>query len=530
MAGPIRLLNGNELRVECRRMEDLHDLCARVRDAGGGRLGMIACSDERGRGRGFVLRYVFDLEGVDLFLVLEARLKEGAGSFPSIADLFPSAGLWEREVNDMFGLVAEQNEDRRPLVLHDGWPKGLHPLRKDFRLETKVGRVEGEPYRFLEVEGEGVSEIPVGPIHAGVIEPGHFRFSTLGETILNLETRLFYTHRGVEKLAESVTLEGALLLSERISGDECVANSTAYCQAIERMARVEVPRRARETRTLCAEMERIYNHLGTLAGITQDTGFAYGSSRLSILKERMMRLNEEVSGSRLLFGVNRLGGVGVDFSPLSERIKETVRSVGADCVRIVDMLRGESSVMDRLSGTGAISRSVAADLRLVGVAARSSGVEVDSRRDHPYAAYPGLRIDGHHDTPREVTEHRVEMAKARGDVLARFDARAEEVSDSARMMIALVDGAGSEKDLLAPVPRGSLEPFATALGWAESHRGQTLHWVMAGEDGDSLARYKVRTASSANWPAIEVAVLNDIVADFPLVNKSLDLSYAGNDL
>jgi len=529
----VRLVNGNEVHVDA-AIEEIPGLCQRVRDACRGRLAMIVCSDERGRGGSFVLRYVLDLEGVDLFAVLVARVDPAVGSsaptFASVAHLFPTATRYEREVKDMFGLVAVGNPDLRPMVLHDDWPDGAYPLRKDFDIGTKPARAEGRRFEFIEVGGEGVSEIPVGPVHAGIIEPGHFRFSVLGESVINLEARLYYTHRGVEKLAEGMTLDQALLLSERISGDEAVANSTAYCQALERVAGVEAPERARQTRAVCAEMERIHNHLGTLAGLSIDAGFAYGGARLRILKERMMRLNEEVAGSRLLFGVNRIGGTRVDIGQTSALVSQTVRSVLADSQRVIQALRNESSVMDRFSGTGAISPGVAAELGLLGVTARSSGLDVDTRRDHPYGAYAGLRVDKHHDTKRQATEFGVELAKARGDVLARFDARVEEVENSADVILQVIGGLHEAGPLSVPVTREMLTPFGHALGYAESHRGRTLHWVMVGEDGDSLFRYKVRTASFANWPAIEVAVLNDILADFPLVNKSLDLSYAGNDL
>jgi len=527
--------NGNEIQLTARAKEDIPHLCVRLRDDYRGRLAMVACTDERRRKGGFVIRYVFDIRGEDLFVVLTARVEDGDAasppSYPSIALLIPSAALYEREVKDMFGLVAAGSPDQRPLVLHEQWPEDAHPLRKDFDLSAKAPRVKDREYRFLEVEGEGVSEIPVGPVHAGIIEPGHFRFSVLGDSVVNLETRLFYTHRGVEKLAESMRLDQALLLSERISGDEAVANSTAFCQAVEKLAGVQPPWRALQIRAFCAEMERIYNHIGTLAGLSTDAGFAYGAARLGILKERMMRLNEEVAGSRLLFGVNRIGGVGVDIpDDKSKRLADAVGAVLSDFNKVVDVLRNESSVMDRLSGTGAIAPSVAVEVGLVGVAARSSGLDMDTRRDHPYGAYGVLRADRHHDTKRHVTEYEVEMAKARGDVLARFDTRVEEVVSSANMIDELLENLEGAPEPAVPVTGDMLEPFSHALGYAESHRGQTLHWVMVGQDRNSLFRYKVRTASFANWPAIETAVLNDIVADFPLVNKSLDLSYAGNDL
>ena len=532
----VRAMNWNEVHVDLQSKEDIPEICLYVRDELRGKLATIVCSDERRVNGAFVLRYAFDIgDGEDVFVVVTARVEQGSPAsppvFPSMALLLPASALYEREIKDTFGLMPEGHPDLRSLTLHERWPEGVFPLRKDFGLRTKVANVQDRGYAFLKVEGEGVTEIPVGPVHAGIIEPGHFRFSVLGETIVNLETRLFYTHRGVEKLAEDLGLDQVLLLSERISGDEAVANSSAYCQAVEKLAGVTPSARALQIRAVCAELERIYNHIGTLAGLSTDVGFAYGAARLNILKERMMRLNEEVAGSRLLFGVNRVGGVGIDLPPEKSRlVKDTIDSVLDDFNRVVKLLKRDSSVMDRLRGTGAIGPNEAAEIGLVGVAARSSGLDVDTRRDHPYGAYGSITISPHYDTPRHITEHEVEMATRRGDVLSRFETRVEEVVNSVNMVAEVLWKLDSGLELVVPVAREALKPFSHALGYAESHRGQTIHWVMVGDAPDTVFRYKVRTASFANWPAIETAVLNDIVADFPLVNKSLDLSYAGNDL
>jgi Ni,Fe-hydrogenase III large subunit len=477
---------------------------------------------------------VFELtDGTDVFLVAEATIEHDENSpsrsFPSVALALPSATLFEREIRDMFGLVPEGHPDSRPLVLHEDWPSDVFPLRKDMKLQTKTARSETRGYNFLKVDGEGVSEIPVGPVHAGIIEPGHFRFSTIGDAIINLETRLYYTHRGVEKLAESLRLDQVLLLSERISGDEAVANSTAYCQAIERVAWVTVPKRATQIRAVCAELERTYNHIGTIGGLSTDVGFAYGAARLNLLKERVMRLNEEISGSRLLFGVNRIGGVGIDLPPEKvELILRTIQRVKLDFDSVVEVLRNDSSVVDRLRGTGAIQYEYALNMGLVGVVARSSGIDTDTRKDHPYGFYRAL-AESPSDSPRRVIKHQLEMANRKGDVFARFDTRVHEVGDSIEMIAGILRDFDPKPELIAPVDRHTIPPNSEAIGYAESHRGETLHYVVTGDE-DSLFRYKVRTASFVNWPAIEVAVLNDIVADFPLVNKSLDLSYAGNDL
>lgn len=533
----IHVLNGNEIHVVLASKEEIPDSCYYVHDELKATLATVICSDERLTDRDYILRYVFAKDnGDDVFIILTARIKENDGSaphlsFPSIALRIPSAVLYEREIKDMFGLLPDGNPDTRLLVLHEQWPAGVHPLRKDFDINTKVSRSAGHSYPFTKVEGEGVCEIPVGPVHAGIIEPGHFRFSILGENILNLETRLFYTHKGAEKLAESMTLDQVLLLSERISGDEAVANSMAYCQALERIAGADVPKGALQIRAVCAEMERIYNHLGTLAGISTDVGFAYGSARLNILKERMMQLNEQVAGSRLLFGVNRIGGVGIDLTDDKlQLVVNTTNIVLEDFERVISALKDKSSVMDRLRNTGMINRKVATELGLVGVAARCAGVDVDTRRDHPYADYDSLHLDAHHGTPQNLMEYEVEMQNRKGDALSRFEVRAEEVVNSIKIIDEVITNLHSDNRLVATDVKERLKPYSHALGYAESHRGQTMHWVMIGEDCNSLFRYKVRTASFVNWPAIEQAVLNDIVPDFPLVNKSLDLSYSGNDL
>ena len=210
-----------------------------------------------------------------------------------------AADWYEREILDMFGLTPLGHPDLRPLVLYDDWPQGIYPLRKDFDLSTKVPRVPSE-YHFKKVEGEGVFEIPVGPVHAGVIEPGHFRFSVAGEPVINLEIRLGYTHKGIEKLSEGMPYAKGVFLAERISGDSGVAHSTAYCQAVEKAAGVKIPERAEYLRTVFLEMERIYNHLGDVGGIALDTAFSVAAAHAFILKERMLQLNECVTGSRLL--------------------------------------------------------------------------------------------------------------------------------------------------------------------------------------------------------------------------------------
>ena len=512
--------NYNELHLFLNNPKDIPEICNYIYNDLDTRLATMICTDERKLGNGFVIRHVFGKEnGEDVFIFVTSKIDE---SYPSIAITIPAAILHEREIHDMFGIIPIDNPDTRPLVLHEHWDKDTFPLRKDFGLNTKIPRQERE-YSFLKVQGEGICEIPVGPVHAGIIEPGHFRFSVMGENIINLETRLFYAHKGIEKLAESMKIDDVLLLSERIAGDESIANSTAFCQSIEKIASVTIPKRAQQIRTIFGELERLYNHMSSLAGISMDAGFPFGSARLNILKERLMKLNESLSGSRILFGVNRIGGVRCDIVDESRKIlTETMESILPNFENIVTLLKSKSSFIDRLKDTGMISKQFAHDLGVVGVAARCIGIDVDTRRDHPYSTY----LLHKKETPQEVMQREISMQKRKGDVLTRFEVRVQEVRESFDIIRASLS---LENDGLYTSMPQNLEPLKSALGYAESHRGQTVHWVMTGEN-NSIFRYKVRTASFFNWPIIEQAVLNDIVPDFPLVNKSLDLSYSGNDL
>lgn len=519
--------NSNEVHILLNDSSVIPEICTFIHNNLDSRLVMMVCNDERHIGKKFVLRYIFERKTEDVFLIVTADLQEN-GSFPSIASHISSAHLYEREIKDMFGLFPDGNPDTRPLVLHEHWDSKIRPLRKDFDVNSKVPINTEKDYQFLTVEGNEVTQIPVGPVHAGIIEPGHFRFSTVGEIIVNLETRLFYTHKGVEKLAEKMKIEDTVLLSERIAGDESVANSMAFCQAVEKISEFEIPKRAEQIRVICAELERTYNHLGTLAGISTDAGFAFGASRLNILKEEMMQLNEKITGSRILFGTNIIGGVRTDISDKQrDTIQNTVDKVSQDFQQVLEMLRQKSSLMDRLKNTGTIQRKDASDLATVGITARCVGIDVDTRKDHPYSFYPFLNVNKF-KTPYKQIQHEVEMQKREGDALARFDLRAEEISDSISFIHETLGNLRGDS-LSNPRIIENLRPYRHSLGYCESHRGQTLHWVMMGEN-NSIYRYKVRTASFCNWPIIEQVVLNDIVADFPLVNKSLDLSYSGNDL
>lgn len=473
------------------------------------RLALMVGEDDRSGSGSYRLAYTFAPKAGG-WVTLEAFVDPDEPSFPSITPLVPAAHWYEREVQDMFGLVPEGHPDPRRLVLHDNWPDGVHPLRKDFDPSTPMPRVEREPYQFHRLHGEGFVEIPVGPIHAGVIEPGHFRFAAVGEAIFHLETRLFYTHRGIEKLAEGKTPAHVLQIAERVCGACSCSHAVSYAQAVEAIAGVEIPARAAAIRTLFLELERLYNHLGDLGNICAGVGFAVGTSFGARLKEDVQRLNERLIGNRFLHGVVRLGGVrrDLDAEDVAD-LEKTLDGVARDFKDFIELIMGSETLVERLTTTGVLPTATARALGAVGVAARASGVDLDSRRDHPHAFYDCL--------PMAVPV----IVRHEGDVKARLLVRSDEVLASLAIIRAL----------LATLPEGPTAvdlgaiPAGYAWGVSESPRGENIHWVRIGDDG-TIERYRVRSASYPNWPAVAAAVPGNMVPDFPLINKSFELCYA----
>ncbi len=563
--------NDDEVHIRLKDPSGIRDVCLYICSSLQFRLSCIECIDDLRENDQFLLRYLFTKRKENVFLVVTAPIQSSSSSspsspvtcFPSIALEIPSAALYEREIKDMFGIVPAGNPDTRMLVAHEFWPSDLRPLRKEGvelrpaivrnnqDLTAAASSANGGSHDdgdgdnnnnnndndsiLHHVGGEGVREIPLGPVYASINEPAHFRISILGEEIVNVEARLFYSHRGIEKLAEGKRFEDVLLLSERIAGDESVANSLAFCQAVEKMAKITIPQNAAQTRVVCAELERIYNHLGTIAGLSSDVGYAYGSARLNILKERIMQLNERISGSRILFGTNRVGGVNVDITGDQTRrlILDTTAQLDVDFEKLADLLRKKSSFIDRLRGTGAISRKAAADLGAVGVAARAVGIDIDARRDQPYAGYFKSYV------PRQDQQEQQRLQdEEMSDALSRMEIRVQEIKQSIEIIKRAVDNINEGDSTLFSNDYDDIHnrmgPSDSAVGCAESARGQTIHWVSVAEkeDGNSkvISRYKIRTASFCNWPLIEHAIHGDIILDFPVILRSFDLSSAGNDL
>jgi len=471
-------------------------------------------TDDRTEDESFRVTYVFGVPGADFFLAPYLQIPRGDPRFPSLAVKFQVFTYYEGEIHTFFGLLPVGHPDLRPLHLHENWPTDQHPLRRDFAWNHRPP-IADTPYEFHVVEGEGIYEIPVGPVHAGIIEPGHFRFSVAGEEIVAFEPKLGYVHKGSEKLFEQLSLADALRLSERISGDSSFHHSLAFCQAIETLTETNISQQSAYVRVIYAELERLANHCGDLGGIMLDTGFSFGGSHGARLRERIMQWNERLTGSRYFRGVNVPGGVtrGVD-EALIDELAHDLRDFQRDFQEVIAIATDTSSLMNRLIGTGILDRTIADDHGVVGIGARAVGIERDARLDYPYAAYAELPV-------KLATE-------SAGDVYARFTVRVKEVLNSLQLIQKALELLPSARGSLQ-VDCGPLKPNSNAVGLVEGWRGDIVYVVATDENG-KLRRVKVRDASFLNWAIFPYVVLNDLVPDFPLINKSFSLSYSGNDL
>jgi Ni,Fe-hydrogenase III large subunit/Ni,Fe-hydrogenase III component G len=505
----LRARRGNELHFQINR-RDVIDLAEILRSHFGAEL-MLMVANEGRPGKGACdLHYLFANPRKNWFAHATANLPPGDPTIPSLATFAYPASRFEREIKDLFGIEATGHPDRRPLVRHAFWPEDYYPLRKG-SLPPEKFEDDGTPFPFLPVGGEGVYEIPVGPVHAGIIEPGHFRFSVVGETVIDLKIRLYFTHKGTEKLFEGKAPADGVDLAERISGDTTIGHSLAYCQAMEALAEVEVPVRAQYIRVVLLEMERLYNHVADFGMICNDTGFAVAHSHCFRIRERLLRLNKLLTGNRLLRGGIVPGGVARPL-PQDLNLPAELDSILTDFNEVVEISLNNTMLMDRLEGTGRLTMKTATDLGVLGYVARASGISVDVRRDHPFAAYDRLKFN-------------VPVFES-GDVYARTMVRVEESRES--VSLAKQAMRRMPRGPLA-VPLGHLPAFEPAFGIVEGWRGAIVHWLMVDHEG-KLFRVKVKDPSFANWPALSFALLNNIVPDFPLCNKSFNQSYSGNDL
>ena len=487
--------------------DKLRSVCTAVHESGGLLHALWGC-DERDRKGGYLLRVA--LQDAAGLLLLELPMNAAQPCFPTLADIFPAAERMQRAVYDLLGLRAQEG-DTRPWLRHASWPADCFPLRRDYD-DRGIRAAQNESYRFVRVTGDGVHEIAVGPVHAGTIEPGHFRFSVVGEKVLRLEERLGYTHKGIEKRFETQPLMQGQRLAARVSGDSAVAFSWAYCMALEGLCGITPPPRALWLRALCLERERIANHLGDLGALGNDAGFAVGLAQFSRLKEDLLRANQRAFGTRYLMDALAPGGIRCDLDEANRRdLLATVPPLVAEISTLHEIYDDHAGLQDRFTGTGRVEPALARKLGLIGLAGRASGQSWDIRCDHAYAPYDKLAVRM--------------QGRLQGDVAARVAVRFEETLESLRLCQMLLENLpGGELQLSLPPPAKRL-----GIGWIEGWRGPVLIALEPGEDG-LIRRCHPHDPSWQNWPVIEHAVMGNIVADFPLINKSFNLSYSGQDL
>jgi Ni,Fe-hydrogenase III large subunit len=428
------------------------------------------------------------------------------GIFPSVAAHYPPAMRLERAIRDLFGLEALASPDTRPWLDLGFWDV-RHPLGKKKRAQKAA------PYEFLPVEGEGLHQIPVGPVHAGIIEPGHFRFTANGEFVVRLEQRLGYVHKGIESLMDGAILSDAAKLAGRTSGDSTVAYSYAFALAAEAALQVEAPPRAVYLRALTAELERLANHFGDIGAICNDAAFALMHAQTGILRERVLRAAQSCFGHRLMMDVIVPGGLARDLAPDGVKaLRDLLFEVRKVFPRLIELYDNTASLQDRTVTTGYVKPEYVLRFGAGGYVGRASGRAFDARRSVGYAPYGDLKFE-------------VPVLGA-GDVNARVWIRIREVEQSLGLI----------EQILSRLPEGKIDtPFKASgricegMALVEAFRGDVLVWLRLDGKG-RVARCHVRDASWFQWPLLETAIEDNIVADFPLCNKSFNCSYSGHDL
>lgn len=511
--------------------------------------GSESAPDDAGRDSGCRLAVCAAYVTRDGMAWLDLALDGAEPAFADLGAVFPAAGRMQRAITDLTGVAVRGATDTRSWLDHGLWSEPW-PLRHDPRVPAAadgavpagvapsssapakdrpissalakpatesspddIGSLRPAPYPFVRVDGEGVHEVAVGPIHAGIIEPGHFRFSVVGEKVLRLEARLGYTHKGVEKRFTGLPALEAHRLAGRLSGDSTVAGSWAWCMALESAIGSTIPDRAQWLRALLLERERVANHLGDLGALGNDAGLAFGLAQFSRLREDWQRQSADVFGHRLMMDCIVPGGVALD---PSARSLERIRAQCDDIEREVHFLRRiydeHAGLQDRFMGTGVVSPQRAAQLGLTGLAGRASGQATDLRCDHPCVPWKQLKVT---------------MAlRNAGDVGARVDVRFDETIESLRLIRELCVSmpAGVHRRTLTVPAR---EAFGA--GWVEGWRGEIFVALELDATG-AIRRCHCHDPSWQNWPVVEHAAVGNIVADFPLINKSFNLAYSGHDL
>ncbi len=464
------------------------------------RLALVAAHDD---GDSLRVVYLFVAGCPDRRVELECVVPVSDPHIRSLAYVSFPASRFEREMADLYGIRPVGHPNPRRLVRHAHWPE-WNPMRTDAGPAPEFA--DSGAFPFLNVEGPGIYEIPVGPVHAGLIEPGHFRFSVAGETVVRLKARLWFVHRGIEKLFHGRTALGAVDLAERISGDTSAAHALAHSLAVEDALGIELPDEVHRLRALIVELERLYNHAADLGALANDIGYGIANTHAQRIRERLLRLNAAITGHRLLRGAIRPGGIALQALPDTEELQR----LAADVAEVASLTLANAVAYDRFAGTAILRSEDASALGCLGYVARASGLRTDARVEHPTAELPIAEI-GAED----------------GDVLARYTVRRDEFAASAILARHIVESHSGRIEYIARVDRPGAP--SSGIGIVEGWRGTIVHRVEI-DATNHITRAKIVDPSWFNWPALPVAMADTIVPDFPLANKSFNQSYAGNDL
>ncbi|HBS52156.1 MAG TPA: Ni,Fe-hydrogenase III large subunit [Coxiellaceae bacterium] len=461
----------------------------------------------------FELNIVLELH--NSYLLLRALIDNNAPTIASFTPYFLAANLLERHTHDMFGINFSNHPDNRRWTRHLAWGADQFPLRKNFPVESLMTTPTppDSNYPFTQIIGSGVCEVPVGPVHAGIIEPGHFRFQITGEDILKLEIRLGYTHKGIEKIAEGREVNSLIKLAGRVSGDSTAAHAWAACAALENAINLEIPNRALYIRAIICERERIANHLGDFASVCNDVAYTFAYYQLMRLKELWLRINAQIFGHRFMMDCITLGGVTTDLnSENCQALHKQISDFKLELDELIVIFEAHFGLHNRIKTTGILTAEQAASLGVLGYVGRASGHKFDLRHDVAYPPYDKFKIH----VPVFNT----------GDVLARLRVRFQEIL----VALDLID------QLLNTLPSGAIHtPWVApnkvveGIGLIEGWRGEIITFVRLGDD-NLVERYFPRDPSWFSWQALEQLIQNNIVPEFPVCNKSINGSYSGVDL
>lgn len=493
----------------------------------GGYLSTMIPNDERSINKHYALYYALSMEGGKMFegdeiaqdekcfVTVKALISPDSLTYPSVTPLVPACVWYEREAYDMFGLVAEGLPDKRRLALSDDWPEGLFPLRKDamdyrYRPDMKEHYMEPE-YEFLRPEGSGIIDVPLGPLHITADEPGHFRLFCDGDTIIDADYRLFYQHRGMEKLAENrMNYDQMGYLAERVCGICGYAHSIACIEAAEKAINLEIPARAQAIRVICSEIERLHSHLLNIGLACEVTGNYNAFMHIFRIREYSMKLAELVTGGRKTYGNVVMGGLRRDMTGVE--IKESLKIlkiIETQVDEVWDAIMDDQRQMKRWKGVGILDKQVARDFSAVGPNIRGSGIKRDTRYDHPYDFFKKIEFD-------------VAVIEG-GDVYAREMVRYMELKSSVsiiRQCFELMPQTAIIVD-----PKFHVKPENYALAYVEAPRGDNVHWIMQGS-AQKVFRWRCRAATYNNWPSLRFQFRGNTIADAALIVCSLDPCYS----